>query len=173
MVLNPNRFKLAEVNYYAAFHDDELVPLHFMMNQSLRADDLEGFRNESYLSVIYGATGLYHWVCTKKGELQKLRGWFQEMNHMWPVFVADDAENEVEILPQGNKVDFLLKKWEGKYYLITANRDETVQNVSISIEGLEGMKVNKLFELPGKLSVENNIIQDVWEKNGTHVYEIE
>ncbi len=173
MVLNPNRFKLAEVNYYAAFHDDELVPLHFMMNQSLRADDLEGFRNESYLSIIYGATGLYHWVCTKKDELQRLRGWFQEMNHMWPVFVADDAENEVEILPQGSKVDFRLKKWQGKYYLITANRDETVQNVNIKIEGLEGMKVKKLFELPGNLSVENNIIRDVWEKYGTHVYEID
>ena len=173
MVLNPNRFKLAEVNYYAAFHDYGVLPLHFTSNQSLRADNLEGFRNESYLSVIYGATGLYHWVCTQKGEFHKLRGWFQEMNHMWPVFVADDAENEVEILPQGSKVDFRLKKWEGKYYLITANRDETVQNVSIKIEGMEGMKVKKLFELDGNLSVENNIIQDVWEKYGTHVYEIE
>ncbi|MEN8227665.1 MAG: hypothetical protein ABFS38_05880 [Bacteroidota bacterium] len=173
MVLNPNRFKLAEVNYYTAFHDDELVPLHFMNNQSLRADDLQGFRNESYLSVIYGATGLYHWVCTQKGDLQRLRGWFQEMNHMWPLFVADDAVNRVEILPLGSKVDFRLKKWQGRYYLITANRDETVQNVSIKINGLEGMKVKKLFELPGSLSVENNMIRDVWEKYGTHVYEIE
>jgi len=173
MILNPHRFKLAEVNYYSAIHDDEIVPEHFSANMSLRADDWYGVRNESYLSVIYGANGLYHWVPAQENDLQRLRGWFQELNYMWPVFVADDAEKKAEILPYNSKVDFRLKKWQGKYYLLTANRDETTQNASISINGFEGMKVKKLFELPGNLSVKDNKIQDVWGKYGTHVYEIE
>ncbi len=172
-VLNPHRFKLAEVNYYVAFHSDEVVPLHFPGNLSLRGDDWQGVRNESYLSIIYGATGLYHWVCTQKKDLQRLRGWFQELNYMWPVFVADEAQNKVKVLPYDAKVDVQLKKWNGKYYLLTANRDESVQKASIKISGFEGMKVKKLFELAEEMSTEGNLINDVWEKYDVHVYEIE
>ena len=35
------------------------------------------------------------------------------------------------------------------------------------------MKVEKLFELSGEMSVEANIIHDTWEKYDVHVYEIE
>jgi hypothetical protein len=66
-----------------------------------------------------------------------------------------------------------LKKWQGKYYLLTANRDESTQEAGIRINGFEEITVKKLFELPGELSVKNNVIQDVWGKFGTHVYELE
>ena len=88
--------------------------------------DWHGLRNESYLNVIYGANGLYHWMIGQKHQIQRLRGWFQELNHMWPVFVADDADNKVE----------------------------------------------KLFELPGTMSLEGGDIHDVWKKYDVHVYRI-
>ncbi len=172
MVLAPWRFKLSEVNYYVAFHSDEVVPRHFRDILSLRADDWHGVRNESYQAVIDGAHGLYHWVCTQKKDLQRLRGWFQELNYMWPVFVADDAENNVEILPANSALEVRLKKWEGKYYLLAANRDELPKTVSLSIAGFEGMKVKKLFELNNALEVDDNIIRDEWKKYDVHVYEI-
>ncbi len=172
MVLAPWRFKLSEVNYYVAFHSDEVVPRHFRDILSLRADDWHGVRNESYQAVIDGAHGLYHWVCTQKKDLQRLRGWFQEMNYMWPVFVADDAENKVEILPANSALEVRLKQWEGKYYLLAANRDERPKTVHITIDGFEGMKVKKLFELDGAMEVQGHVIRDEWKKFDVHVYEI-
>ncbi len=172
-VLSPGRFKLAEVNYYVSAHYDEVLPLNVLGNISLQPDDWHGLRNESYLSIIYGATGLYHWVIMKDKKIERLRGWLQELNHMWPVFVADDAENIVEILPYDSKLDARLKLWQGNYYLMVANRRESVQKASIKISGFEGMKVKKLFELPGKMSVDANIIHDSWKKYDVHVYEIE
>ena len=172
MVLNPQRYKLSEVNYYVAFHGDEVVPRHFKDNYSLRADDWHGVRNESYQAVIDGAAGLYHWVCTQKRDLQRLRGWFQELNFMWPVFVADDAEQKVEVSPVHSAIEVRLKKWEGKYYLLAANRDEMPKTVSLSVDGFKGMKVKKLFELNGALNVNGNVITDEWKKYDVHVYEI-
>ncbi len=172
-VLNPSRFKLAEVNYYVTAHVDEVVPEYSPGILSLHADDWHGVRNESYLNIIYGATGLYHWVWAQEGQVQRLRGWFQELNYMWPVFVADDAENGVEILPADSQLDARLKQWQGNYYLLVANRGETLQHASIYIDGFEGMKVEKLFELPGDISVKEHIIQDVWKKYDVHVYKIE
>ena len=173
MITDPSRFKLAEVNYYVSNHCDEVVPEHFPGVSSLRGDDWHGLRNESYLDIIYGATGLYHWVWAQEGQVQRLRGWFQELNYMWPVFVADDAGNKVEVLPYGTTIDVRLKKWEGKYYLLAANRDEITKMASIRIDGIKGMKVKKLFELNNELSVKNNIIRDEWKKYDVHVYEIE
>ncbi len=172
-VLDPGRFKLAEVNYYVSAHYDEILPGHGAINLSLRADVWHGVRNESYLSIIYGATGLYHWVIMQDKKVQRLRGWLQELNYMWPIYVADDAESKVEILPYDSEIDARLKEWEGKYYLLVANRGESVQRSSIRIAGYEGMKVKKLFELPKDMSVEGNMISDVWEKYDVHVYEID
>ena len=171
-MLNPHRFKLAEVNYYVAFHDDEIVPEHFTTFYSIRADDWRGLRNESYLSVIYGANGLYHWICTQKGDLQRLRGWFQELNFMWPVFVADDAGNRISVTPRDRFIEARLKKWNGKYYLLTANASEAVQSAEILLDGMEGMKVKKLFDLSGKMAVSGNTIADTWKKYDAFVYEI-
>ena len=173
MVINPQRFKLSEVNYYVAFHSDEVVPEHFKDILSLRGDDWHGVRNESYQAIIDGATGIYHWVCTQKKDLQRLRGWFQELNYMWPIFVADDAKNKVEILPGGSAIEVRLKIWEGKYYLLAANRDETSKTVNIRIDGFDGMKVNKLFELNDELTVKDDVIRDEWKKYDVHVYEID
>ena len=172
MVLNPHRFKLAEVNYYVAFHGDEVVPEHFPGNLSLRGDDWRGLRYESYLAIIYGAHGLYHWICTQKKDLQRLRGWFQELNYMWPIYVADDAENKIVVSPANAGIEVRLKKWQGKYYLLAASRFETEQKGTIRIQGFKKMKVRKLFELPGDLVVEGNNLSDVWKKYDAHVYEI-
>lgn len=172
-VINPGRFKLAEVNYYVSGHYDEISPLNISSNVSLRPDDWHGVRNESYLSIIYGATGLYHWIIMKDKKIERLRGWFQELNYMWPVFVADDAENKVEILPFDSKLDTRLKKWHGKYYLLVANRRQTVQQATIHIDGFKNMKVKKLFELTGDMSINGNLINDVWRRYDVHVYEIE
>ncbi len=172
-IFDPGRFKLSEVNWYVSNHCDEPVPEHFSGIASLRADDWHGVRNESYLDIIYGGKGLYHWVWAQKGQVQRLRGWFQELNYMWPVYVSDDAENKIEILPVDAEVDARLKKWQGKYYLFVANRGENTWKAGIRIEGFRGMKVKKLFELPGEMSVEGTAITDIWKKYDVHVYEIE
>lgn len=171
-VLDPKKFKLAEVNYYVSWHDDEIVPEHFKTYRSMRADDWRGFRNESYLSVIYGADGLYHYICVQKGGLQRLRGWFQELNHMWPVFVADDSARLLRVSPADSGVEVRLKEWEGKLYLLTANAYERTRNAAIAIEGIEGWSVRKLFDLPGAMRVHGNVIEDTWNTYDAHVYEL-
>lgn len=171
-VLDPHKLKLAEVNYYVAWHDDEIVPEHFKTYRSMRADDWRGVRNESYLSVIYGADGLYHYICVQKGGLQRLRGWFQELNHMWPVFVADDGDRRVSVSPANSGIEARLKRWNGAYYLLTANANESPREARIAIEGLDGMHVRKLFDLPGAIAVEGNAIEDTWNRYDAFVYEI-
>ncbi len=172
-VLDPHKFKLAEVNYYVSYHDDEIVPEHFKTYLSLRADDLRGFRNESYLSIIYGANGLYHYICMQAGGLQRLRGWFQELNYLWPVFVSDDAEHPIRVSPAGSMIETRLKKWEGKYYLLTANAAEAKTSAEIHIEGVKQITVRKLFDLPGEMKISGNRIADTWDKYDAFVYEIE
>jgi hypothetical protein len=171
-VLDPHRFKLAEVNYYVSWHDDEIVPEHFKTYRSMRADDWRGVRNESYLSIIYGADGLYHYICVQKGGLQRLRGWFQELNHMWPVFVADDGGQRVTVSPTGSGIEARLKRWNGTYYLLTANAYDSPCDARITIEGLGTMRVRKLFNLPGAMAVDGNTIQDTWNRHDAFVYEI-
>ncbi len=171
-VLDSHKFKLAEVNHYVSYHDDEIVPEHFSTFLSIRGDDWWGMRNESYLSVIYGANGLYHYVCVQKGGLQQLRGWFQELNYMWPIFVADDAPATVQVTPAGSGIETRLKKHEGKYYLLTANASEAPQDAEIKISGLGNFKVRKLFNLPGAMQTDSSTITDTWKKYDSFVYEI-
>ena len=171
-VLDPSRFKLAEVNLYVAWHDDEIVPEHFSTYYSLRADPVDGFRNESYLSVIYGADGLYHYICVQPGGVQRLRGWFQELNHMWPVFASEDAGAAVAVSPAGSGIEARLKEHEGRWYLLTANAAERPTSATIRIEGLNGKEVTKLFDLPGGMSVEGDVISDTWGAQDAYVYEI-
>jgi hypothetical protein len=172
-IFDPGRFKLAEVNYYVSNHCGEPVTENFSGVGSLRGDDWHGLRNESYLDIIYGGKGLYHWVWAQEGQVQRLRGWFQELNYMWPVYVSDDAENKIEMVPCDAEIDASLKKWQGKYYLFVANRGDKTWKAGVRIEGFQGMKVKKLFEIPGEMSVEQNTITDVWKKYDVHVYEIE
>jgi hypothetical protein len=171
-VLDPGRFKLAEVNLYMTWHDDEIVPEHFSTYYSLRADAIAGFRNESYLSVIYGADGLYHYICTQTGGLQRLRGWFQELNFMWPVFAADDSEIAVTVSPASSGVEARLKSHEGRLYLLTANASERPTEATIRIHGLDGMTVKKCFDLTGALTVEGDTLHDRWGAQDAFVYEI-
>lgn len=171
-VLDPARFKLAEVNLYVAWHDDEIVPEHFSTYYSIRADAIAGFRNESYLAVIYGAGGLYHYICVQPGGVQRLRGWFQELNYLWPVFVADDSDIAVEVSPASSGIEARLKAHEGRLYLLTANASERATEATIRVEGLTGMKVKKLFDLPGAMAVEGDSITDAWGAQDAFVYEI-
>ncbi|GMQ80262.1 MAG: hypothetical protein BMS9Abin04_224 [Planctomycetia bacterium] len=171
-VLNPHRFKLAEVNHYVSWHDDEIVPEHFSTYYSIRGDQWRGVRNESYLAVIYGANGLYHYICTQQDGVQRLRGWFQELNFMWPIFVADDAEAELTVSPADSMIEARLKKWNGKYYLLTANASETVRHAQVSIHGFDRLTVRKLFDTTGDMALENNTIIDKWRKYDVFVYEI-
>lgn len=171
-VLDPSRFKLAEVNFYVSYHDDEIVPEHFTTYLSIRGDDWRGGRNESYLSVIYGANGLYHYICTQEGGIQRLRGWFQELNFMWPVFAADDAEISVSVSPADSEIEVRLKKWNGKYYLLTANASEETCQAIIQLDGLKDMDVRKLFDLGEHTAVTENTITDKWYKYDAFVYEI-
>lgn len=172
-VLNPQQFKLGEVNLYVSWADDEIVPEHFKTYRSLRGDDWRGLRNESYLAVIYGADGLYHYVCTQPGGLQRLRGWFQELNYLWPCFVADDAPNRIRKTPASTPIEARLKKWEGKYYLLTANGSEDPAEAEITIDGLDVTHARKLFNLPGTMRADNGTIADTWGQYDAFVYEIE
>jgi hypothetical protein len=171
-VLDESRFKLAEVNLYLAWHDDEIVPEHFSTYLSIRGDNLRGFRCESYLSVIYGADGLYHYICNQKGGLQRLRGWFQEMSRMWPVFAADDAELAVTVSPSDAMIETRLKRYEGKLYLLTANGSDSTRQATISIEGNSALSVRKLFDLPGDMRQDDGAIADTWLEEDVFVYEI-
>ncbi|MCC6490335.1 MAG: hypothetical protein IT364_22820 [Candidatus Hydrogenedentes bacterium] len=172
-VLDRSRFKLGEVNYYVSWHDDEIVPEHFKTYCSIRGDDWRGVRCESYQAIIAGANGLYHYLTVQKGGLQRLRGWFHELNYLWPAFVQDDAANRVTVTPADSAIAVRLKQWNGKLYLLSANSVSETQRASIIIGGIEGMRVQKLFNLPGAMVVEGNTISDTWNENDAFVYEID
>ena len=91
---------------------------------------------------------------------------------MWPIFVSDDAENRVTVSPAESMIETRLKKAGGKYYLLTANASESTRLATIRIEGFEGMKVKKLFDLPAEMTVKSDTIEDAWTANDSFVYEI-
>jgi hypothetical protein len=182
-VLSPDRFKLAEVNFYAAWHDDEIVPEHFMTYYGIRGDDWRAVRNECYQAIIAGANGMYQYLCTQPGGIQRLRGWFQEMNHMWPVYVADDAPNAVTVTPVSSGIVTRLKRWQGHDYLLTANVGGEEVRAHVDIEGYQLVHAERLFEAtciwrPGRAAppcsfrVGGSGLRDTWGANQAHVYRL-
>ena len=173
-ILNPKRFTLSEVNYYVSFHTDEIVPENFWGSLSIRGDDWRGVRNEFYQALINGAGGVYNWLCIQKRDLGRIRGFYHEVNDMWQIYVEDNIEGVLNILPENSGIKAVLKKHNGKYYLITANSSEKTQNsVKIIIKGMKIKSIKKLFELEGDMSYDGNTITDNWDRYGAHVYEIE
>ena len=172
-ILHPHIFLLAEVNYYVSFHGDEIVSENYFGGglASLRGDDWRGLKNETYQAVINGADGVYNWVCAQKRDIQRLRGYYSELNYMWPIFLSEDANIKVELLPFDSEIRYMVKKWNGKIYLITANSSEENQKATLKL-GIKNFEVKKLFNLKGNMKVEPGVIKDVWPKYGVYVYEI-
>ncbi len=172
-ILHPNIFLLAEVNYYVSFHGDEIVSENYFGGGlvSLRGDDWRGLKNETYQAVINGADGVYNWVCAQKRDIQRLRGYYSELNYMWPIFLSEDAKIKVDLFPFDSKIIFMVKKWNGKIYLITANSSEMPQKATLKLS-IKNFEVKKLFNLKGKMETGPYVIKDIWPKYGVYVYEI-
>ncbi len=172
-ILHPDIFLLAEVNYYVSFHGDEIVSENYFGGglASLRGDDWRGLKNETYQAVINGADGVYNWVCAQKRDIQRLRGYYSELNYMWPIFLSEDANTKVELFPFDSKINFMVKKWNGKIYLITANSSEIPQRATLKLN-IKNFKVKKLFNLKGDMKVGPDVIKDIWPRYGVYVYEI-
>jgi hypothetical protein len=69
-------------------------------------------------------------------------------------------------------IEARLKKWNGKYYLLTANASEKPQHAVITFVGWDTMQVRKLFDMNGEMEVVAGSIRDHWGETDAFVYEI-
>ena len=83
-------------------------------------------RLETYLSIVHGAKGIIWWACIQcKTEhprcwqaTKKLAG---ELSRISPILLAEDCDQTVSLDPPDAAIDMLLKRHDGKRYLIAVN----------------------------------------------------
>ena len=116
----------------------------------------------AYLSIINGVKGL--WFYTGSGQkdyqgkpagllnkpeeghwdyVQKL---VSELREFSPVIMAPSGSEKPQMTPADAPVEFTTREWEGKLYLIAANKSDRPQTVRFGGKVLAGKRAQVLFE---------------------------
>lgn len=143
------------------------------------------YRCQAYLSIINGVKGLFfytgsgqkdYWgepsgILNKPEEghwdyVKKLAG---ELRDFSPVIMAPAAAGKLQLTPAGAPVEFATRTWEGKTYLIAANKSNQPQKVEWLGEFLRNKNVTTLFE-DHQARINGDGMSDKFAAFAVHVY---
>jgi len=130
------------------------------------------YRCQAYLAIIYGAKGLMYFSSRvllfpeRWDSLKKLVG---ELKDMSPVFLSPTSEVKIK-KTGGDKISTMLKKYNGTYYLIAANRDKANSNVTFHFP-FQPKKIKVRYE-DREISPEKQSFKDHFSSYEVHIYEI-
>jgi hypothetical protein len=143
------------------------------------------YRCMAYLSIINGVKGLFFYtgsgqkdsegkpagLLNKLSEshwdyVQKLAG---ELRDFSPIIMAPAAK--LSISPASGPLEFTLRDWEGKIYLIAANKSTHPQSVRFSGPAIAGKRAEVLYE-NHSATVQGDSLPDEFGPLGVHVYKL-
>jgi len=134
----------------------------------------EEYRVQAYLSVIYGAKGLFyfgHHFCGKEREAHwdGLKKVTAEISDLAPIILSPTPKLKVDVTG-GEKLDYVLRAHGGAIYLIAAHRD--VEDVKVTFRLPFRPAAVKVRSEDREVVPDGNSFRDTFGKYGVHVYEI-
>jgi len=133
------------------------------------------YRLQAYTSVIYDAKALIYFGAHVQeepiaGNWEYLKELVSELRDMSPIFTSPTSKKKVGI-KGSDKLCSILKEYDGKNYLIVANRDLPEVNASFKLP-FSSEKITVRYE-NREIAPESNRFMDTFEKYAVHVYEIQ
>ncbi|MFA5645499.1 MAG: DUF1349 domain-containing protein [Candidatus Ratteibacteria bacterium] len=123
-----------------------------------------------YLALVNGAKGFqpYLW----RGQLERYKQVLPigEINELTPMLSNGSMCGNISILPENNQIYTMLKKYQGKKYLIAVNGDTNPIKVKFTL--INNIKAIKILFEDRNLHASGKFFTDNFEGYGTHVYEI-
>jgi hypothetical protein len=146
------------------------------------------YRCMAYLSIINGVKGLWFytgsgqrdWQGRPAGLLNKpeeahwdyVKQLVTELREFSPVIMAPCGTAKLTLAPAEAPVEFALREWEGKLYLIAANKSDRAQSVRFTGSALQGKHVQVLYETHPAALQEDTLPAD-FGPFGVHLYRLD
>jgi hypothetical protein len=146
------------------------------------------YRCMAYLSIVNGVKGLFFYTGSGQRDfegkpagllnkpeaahwdyVQKLA---RELREMSPIIMAPAVTAKLTLTPADAPVEFGLRQFEGKFYLIAANKGSHAQTIHFTGEVLNAKKIQVLFEARS-ITDSGNSFGDEFQPFDVHLYEIQ
>jgi len=125
-----------------------------------------------YIAITHGATGIFYFLLADiKMALMQMGSFIQEINEMRPILTSPNSDRKVEVNPK-EKIGLLIKKYNGKEYMIAVNSDRVKKEVEFKFMDEIKNKVVEVLRENRKIKAEKNSFQDIFEPYGVHIYEL-
>lgn len=142
-------------------------------SESGRAPSREELRAMSYQFIVNGAKGLIFFCFYRNVDLpevwQAQKEIAREIRSIEQVILAPDSDLRVEVQPADGKLEYSVKKCDGKDYLLVVNTDQTMVQATFTLPELA--KVNEVFERQSAESTGKSF-GDIIDGFGVRLYEI-
>ena len=141
---------------------------------------VEEIKCMTYLAITHGALGINFWKASNTPRLVNVMDFPEvwegvkeianELRHLSPVFLAPDSQEKVKVIPKGLPIHTMIKKYEGKTYLIAVNGDEKLlASPTFILPKGRYRNVKVLFE-NRVLKIKKGQFRDMFEPVGVHIY---
>jgi hypothetical protein len=146
------------------------------------------YRCMAYLSIINGVKGLWFYTGSGQKDFQgKPAGIFnkpedghwsyvrtltQELREFSPVIMSAATMGKITLTPTNAPVEFTARQYEGKDYLIAANKSAAAQKVTFTADFLTDKKAEVLFEAGARIGTPGKSLETSFEPFGVHVFRL-
>lgn len=126
---------------------------------------------ETYAAIINGVRGLYYWADhpKSKSHWERLKRLAREVKTLTPVLASVEPTPEVKC--NNPAIELLVKKADGKVYLIAVNNTTEPLAARFDLSGLKGTAAEALFE-GRNVELKQGVLGDTFAGYQRHVYVI-
>ncbi|MFH1904267.1 MAG: carbohydrate binding family 9 domain-containing protein [bacterium] len=158
-------------------------PFLFWIGASIPNPDsriAEEIRCASYLALMHGAAGLVFHMGHGGIPLSSTRHWSvypglsREVEELFSILRApQDSKTKIKITVDSDKIDYCVREYNGRLYLIAVNTSYRLVNATISIKGCSAIPehVKLLFE-NREIKSEGNSFRDEFTGLEPHIYKL-
>ena len=129
-----------------------------------------------WANIIHGAKGIswfHYFNPTPSDNLKEMARFLDQITRLTPAVLGIDYAGKVSV--EGNKsgrVDVMIKEYDQKIYLFSANLKRKENTVRFNIEGMVPNSQVEVFDESRKISAEVNSFTDNFPKLGVRIYKI-
>lgn len=125
----------------------------------------------AYTSIINGGSGIFYFASHPKSESSwnRIKRIFKELGELTPVIAS--VEDAPKIQCSAPTIQILVKRHEGKTYIITVNSSKEPVDARFAIPGLKASEVEVMFE-DRSIKASAETFEDKFEGFQRHVYVI-
>ncbi|WP_347272788.1 hypothetical protein [Candidatus Kuenenia sp.] len=133
-------------------------------------------RCQSYLAIVRGAKGILffslQYVLNHPDVWREFRHLGREIDDFSPVIFSPDAAERITVDADPINPDIVLKKYQGRYYLIAVNYQRAGLTAKFDLSGLSVKPEIEVLYEDRKITLENNQFSDTFAGYDVHIYRI-